>query len=64
MKVEQGFIKNVGKWGNSGGILLPREWIGNQVKIILINRTNEIRKEVLKTRIDSGVLLTYEAFGD
>ena len=39
--------KNVMKWGNSAGILLPKEWLGNQVKIILINRTLEIKKEVL-----------------
>jgi predicted nucleotidyltransferase len=40
-------IKNVAKWGNGAGILLPREWLGNQVKIILIDRTMEIKKEVL-----------------
>ena len=34
------------KWGNSGGVLLPREWIGKQVKIILIDRTEEIKKEM------------------
>lgn len=39
--------RNVGKWGNSAGILLPREWLGNQVKIIIIERTSEIKKEVL-----------------
>ncbi len=47
MKTEQEYVKNVGKWGNSGGILLPKEWIGNQVKIVLINRTDEIKKEVI-----------------
>ena len=39
--------RNVGKWGNSAGILLPKEWLGNQVKVILIERTSEIKKEVL-----------------
>ncbi len=34
------------KWGNSGGVLLPKEWIGKQVKVILIDRTEEIKKEV------------------
>lgn len=44
MKLE--LIKNVGSWGNSAGILLPKEWIGNQVKVILLDRTNEIKKEI------------------
>jgi len=38
--------KNVRKWGNSAGILLPREWIGKEAKIILIDRTLEIKKEI------------------
>jgi predicted nucleotidyltransferase len=38
--------RNVSKWGNGAGILLPKEWIGNQVRIILVNRTLEIKKEV------------------
>jgi len=56
-------IRNVGKWGNSAGILLPKEWLGNQVKIVLIDRTLEIKKEVLSI-LDSylediiGVYLT------
>ncbi|MFH1711107.1 MAG: DUF2080 family transposase-associated protein [Nanoarchaeota archaeon] len=40
-------IRNVSKWGNSAGILLPKEWLGNQVKVIFIDRTLEIKKEVL-----------------
>lgn len=39
--------RSVSKWGNSAGILLPREWLGNQVKIVFIDRTLEIKKEVL-----------------
>lgn len=45
--------KNVGKWGNSAGILLPKEWLGNQVKIVLIDRTLEIKKEVLEILSDN-----------
>ena len=41
-------MKEVRPWGNSGGILLPREWIGKQVKIVLADRSLEIKKEVLK----------------
>lgn len=41
-------VRNVGKWGNSAGVLLPKEWVGNQVKIICIDRTLEIKKEVLR----------------
>jgi predicted nucleotidyltransferase len=45
MKTE--FVKEVSKWGNSAGILLPRDWIGKQVEVILIDRTEEIREEVI-----------------
>ena len=37
---------NVRSWGNSAGVLLPREWIGREVKVILIDRTLEIKKEI------------------
>ncbi len=41
-------LRNVGRWGNSAGVLLPREWMGSQVKIILLDRTTlEIKREVL-----------------
>src|SRR3989344_5864914 len=40
-------LKEVRKWGNSAGILLPKELIGKQVKITIIDRTLEIKKEVL-----------------
>ncbi|MEK6895779.1 MAG: DUF2080 family transposase-associated protein [Nanoarchaeota archaeon] len=39
-------IKNVSRWGNSSGILVPKEWQGKQVKVILIDRTDEIKKEI------------------
>jgi len=41
-------MKEVRPWGNSGGVLLPREWIGKQVKIVLVDRSLEIKKEVLR----------------
>jgi len=37
--------RNVSKWGNSAGVLLPKEWLGKEVNIILIDRTSEIKKE-------------------
>lgn len=40
-------LKNVSRWGNGAGVLLPKEWVGQQVKVILIDRTSNIRKEVL-----------------
>jgi len=40
--------KNVQKWGNSAGILLPREYVGKEAKIVLIDRSLEIKKETLK----------------
>jgi len=39
-------IKNISRWGNSAGILLPKEWIGKEVKVILIDRTLQIKKEI------------------
>lgn len=45
--MENEIIKNVAIWGNGAGILLPKEWVGNQVKVILIDRTLEIKREVL-----------------
>jgi len=40
-------IRNVIRWGNSAGVLLPRNWAGQQVKVILIDRTLQIKKEAL-----------------
>ena len=48
----ESIIRNVGKWGNSAGVLLPKEWAGNQVNIILIERTEEIKKEVFDILAD------------
>jgi|SRR3989344_2195775 len=39
--------RNVQRWGNSAGVLLPREWLGKQVQVVLIDRTLEIKKEVI-----------------
>lgn len=39
-------IKQVQKWGNSAGILLPKEWLGKEVQIVLIDRTSEIKEEI------------------
>ncbi len=39
-------IRNAIKWGNSAGVLLPRNWAGQQVKVILIDRTLQIKKEI------------------
>ena len=47
INMETEIIKNVGSWGNGAGILLPKEWVGNQVKVILIDRTLEIKREAL-----------------
>jgi len=44
--METEIVKNVASWGNGAGILLPKEWIGNQVKVVLIDRTLEIKREV------------------
>ena len=41
-------VRDVAKWGNSAGVLLPKEWLGNQVKVVLIERTLDIKKEVFE----------------
>lgn len=40
-------VKIASKWGNSAGVVLPKNWVGKQVKIILIDRTKKIKEEVL-----------------
>ena len=44
--MEKVILANVRKWGNSAGVLLSRELEGKQVKVILIDRTMEIKKEI------------------
>ena len=39
-------VKNVSRWGNGAGVLLPKEWINQEVRIIFIDRTLQIKKEV------------------
>lgn len=39
-------VRSIRSWGNSAGVLLPREWAGKEAKIILIDRSLEIKKEV------------------
>ena len=41
-------INNVRYWGNGAGVLVPKDWEGKQVKVTLIDRTNEIKAEVFK----------------
>ena len=44
--------KNVLRWGNSAGILLPKEWAGKEARVILIDRTLQIKKEVFDILTD------------
>ena len=44
MEIE--IVRHVQRWGNSSGILLPREWLNKEVKIILIDRSLDIKNEV------------------
>lgn len=39
-------IRNVQRWGNSSGVLLPREWLNREVKIVLVERSLNIQKEI------------------
>ncbi len=42
------FLKKAIKVGNSAGVLLPKKLLGSEVKITVINRPINIRKEVIK----------------
>ena len=42
------FTRTARKVGNSAGILLPKQLLGSEVKIIVINKPLNIKKEVLK----------------
>jgi len=46
MKSEQ--ILEVRKWGNSAGILVPREWLNGMARVELITKPLNIKKEVMK----------------
>ena len=55
--------KAISKWGNSAGVILPKDWIGKQARIILIDRTKEIQKEIfsiLQSHLEDiiGIYLT------
>jgi len=42
------FLKKTIRVGNSAGVLLPKKLLGSEVKITVINRPINIRKEVIK----------------
>jgi predicted nucleotidyltransferase len=51
------------RWGNSAGILLPKEMVGSEARVIIINHTLQIKKEVLSILEDNlqeiqGIYLT------
>lgn len=39
-------IKNAISWGNGAGVLLPKKWKGKEVKVILVDRSPQINKEI------------------
>lgn len=41
-------LREVRAWGNSGGVILPRDWVGKQVRIHLIDKQGEIKRDILK----------------
>ncbi|MBI2047204.1 nucleotidyltransferase domain-containing protein [Candidatus Pacearchaeota archaeon] len=52
--MENEIIKNTIKVGNSAGVLLPKEWLNTQVKVIL--QPLNIKKEVLEILIEENLL--------
>lgn len=41
-------IKEVRKWGNSAGVLVPREWLNGKVMIKLIEKPIDIKKDIFE----------------
>lgn len=42
------FIKKAVKFGNSAGVLLPKRLLGSEIKIIVLNKPLNIRKDVIR----------------
>ena len=42
------FIRKTIKVGNSAGVLLPKKLLGSEVKVIVVNRPKNIKRDVLK----------------
>lgn len=42
------FIRKAVKIGNSSGVILPKRILGSEVKVIVINRPVNVKKEILK----------------
>jgi predicted nucleotidyltransferase len=45
---QETIIREVASIGNGAHLFVPKEWIGNSVKIILLDKKIEIKKDVLK----------------
>ena len=41
-------IAQVRQWGNSGGVLLPKEWVNATVEVTLLQKPLDIKKELLE----------------
>ncbi len=44
----QGIIKPVIRLGNSAGVILPREWLNGQARVVLVKAPSNINKEVFE----------------
>ena len=42
------FIKKAVRFGNSAGVLLPKKFLGEEVKIIILHKPFNIKKDALK----------------
>ena len=41
-------LKHAVRLGNSAGVLLPKEWLGNEVRVTLIEKPINIKQDILK----------------
>ena len=59
------FIKKTVKVGNSSGVILPRKLLGSEVKVIVVKRPLNLKKEAIKLlgpffRDLAGIYITQE----
>ena len=48
-------LKDVKKYGNSGGVYLPAEWVGGQVRVELVRKPADPRKDLLALPLEHVV---------
>ena len=48
-------LKDVKKYGNSGGVYLPAEWVGGQVRVELVRKPVDLRADLAKIDLEHAI---------